>query len=101
MNLPAQIVDSGADSRSVPLQGQLINLGLGGGCLVLAEQPSLGAKFTLSVLAPNLWDPLEIEARVVWSDERHNGTYVGLAFTNTQPVAFKALLELIRTEAYE
>jgi hypothetical protein len=83
------------------------DLGLGGARLVLGdplvEGPlALGDHVTLWFVAPSLWDPLSITARVAWirSVPGERG-HAGVAFEHRDPQGTYALHELLGTLAFD
>jgi hypothetical protein len=74
------------------------DLSLGGARLVMSEPMTAGDRLVISFLAPSLWDPLAIPARVAWvmpgSDERPT---LGVAFEPKEPSGVFALFELVLT----
>lgn len=82
---------------------RIVDLGLGGACLEIARAVAPGTHVSVQVLAPNLWDPLVLEARVAWC--RNAGTRrptrVGLSFAHRSGATLRALVELLGAEAYE
>jgi hypothetical protein len=91
---------------------QVLDLGLGGACVLLpAAGFSPEGTLTLSLLAPTLWDPLTIAARVAWTlpplstrdgagDGQVAGIRAGLAFEPTDPATVYALFELLTTMSF-
>jgi len=84
------------------LEADVLNLGLGGACVTLLEPLLAGERVRVSFLAPTLWDPLEMPARVAWtrSSSAEAGTRVGLAFEPPDPGAVYALFELVAALAF-
>jgi hypothetical protein len=57
---------------------------------------TLGARLTLEIVAPTLWDPLVLPGRVVWSRADRGVTpRAGLSFEHTDPARAFALFELL------
>jgi hypothetical protein len=87
----------------------LANVGLGGACILIDETVHVGDRVTLSFVAPTLWDPLVLRAKVVWTRQGTPGTLTkmgepgrcGVAFEHRTPQAVLALFELIGTVAYD
>jgi hypothetical protein len=75
------------------------NLGLGGACIVLPEALAVGEKISLSFVAPTLWDPLVLRARIIWTDSSRKRA--GVAFEHKSAQATFALFELVATMAYD
>jgi hypothetical protein len=82
-------IPTGAQTRV-----EVVDLGLGGAGLVVDEAMTEGDSVSLSFIAPTLWDPLVIRARVAWSSERR----AGVAFEHKSPQAVFALFELVNTQ---
>lgn len=98
-------------------QVEVMNLGLGGACISLGPPPGapgtsgtrpapprteavhLGDDVSLSFVAPTLWDPLVIRARVVWVDPTIGRT--GVAFEHKSRNVTLALFELVGALGYE
>jgi hypothetical protein len=82
--------------------GQVLNLGLGGACVVLAAAGLVsGDHVTISFLAPTLWDPLAFPARVAWTlTPEPTDLRAGLAFEPTNPSTVYALFELLTTMSF-
>ena len=114
--IPARPGSSGARRRaseSVPRdpasdavpQGELIrivNLSLGGACIEVAEAVTLGARLTVEIVAPTLWDPLVLPGRVVWSrGDRGAPHRAGLSFEHTDPARAFALFELLGAHDFD
>ena len=94
-------------------QGEVVNLGLGGACVVVDEMLAEGDVISLSFTAPTLWDPLVLRGRVAWVAPRPMGrspsvpapalepTRAGVAFEHKTPAGVLALFELVNTISYE
>ena len=116
-------------------EARVVNVGLGGACVELG--PTLGAgpvdvstgdQVTLGFLAPSLWDPLPVRARVAWVRPRvvpgappppglgpgagrmlaaafavaqSDPLRFGVAFEHEGPSAVLALFELVAQMDYE
>jgi hypothetical protein len=85
------------------------NVGLGGACIELAQPLVVGDRIVLGFMAPTLWDPLHIRARVAWvlpggSDVAGNRqaalTRCGASFEHADGSSVLALFELIGTLAF-
>jgi hypothetical protein len=75
------------------------DLSLGGAGLTLFEPLQEGDHVAVSFLAPSLWDPLVIPARVAWvrSAASQEPVATGLAFEPRDPLTVFALFELLST----
>jgi hypothetical protein len=82
-------------------EAQVLNLGLGGACVVVQEELVPGDRVTISFLAPTLWDPLAFPARIAWTlVPDPTSLRAGLAFEPTDPGAVYALFELLTTMSF-
>jgi hypothetical protein len=84
------------------VDARVANVSLGGACLELARAISEGDQVRVDFMAPSLWDPLAIRARVVWSYFPHPqgpGRF-GIAFEHAEGPAVLALFELICSHDY-
>jgi hypothetical protein len=81
---------------------QVLNLGLGGACLALQEIVVPGERVHVSFVAPTLWDPLALPARVAWTlpPTQHESMRVGVSFEPPDAAAVYALFELMSTLAF-
>ena len=77
------------------------DLSLGGVGLTLSEPLRAGDRVIVSFLAPSLWDPLAIPARVAWvgPPTPQGRLQTGLAFEPKDPMGVFALFELLSTLA--
>jgi hypothetical protein len=81
---------------------QVVDLGLGGARFVIDELLEVGEIVTLSFVAPTLWDPLVLRARVAWvALDEAPARRVGVAFDHKSATAALALFELVATTSYE
>ncbi len=78
------------------------DLSLGGVSLTLAESLHVGDRVVVSFLAPTLWDPLALPARVAWVRQGAPADPVaaGLAFEPADAASVLALFELVSTLAF-
>jgi PilZ domain len=82
---------------------EIADLGLGGARLQLWETLNAGDRISLSLVAPTLWDPLAIPARIVWvwpATSLDRGS-AGVAFEPKDSASMLALFELMGTLDYE
>jgi len=83
------------------LPAELIDLGIGGACVVIGESLTLGTTVRLRIDAPQLWEPLLVPTRVAWTipsgtvDTGDRRTRIGLRFEVESPGALLVLAELI------
>ncbi len=74
----------------------MLNLGMGGACVSVAEGMTPGERVSISFSAPSLWDPLALPARVAWAfAEEGAAVHAGLAFEPTDASSVFALFELV------
>ncbi len=76
-----------------------MDLGMGGARILVDGSLSAGEEVAISFLAPSLWDPLALLARVAWvkPGERDGQTLAGLAFEPRDVMGVFALFELVST----
>lgn len=75
---------------------RIVNLGFGGACLELMEPPPLGINISLRIEAPHLWDPLTLDASVVWASQQHSRSFrAGVEFQRMNQRSLHAVLELL------
>jgi len=93
---------------SHPIGGQgearVHNIGLGGAGLEMSGSGiRVDDRVALSFIAPTLWDPLEISARVAWvrPATRLEPTRFGVAFEPTDARKVLALFELISALVFD
>ena len=79
----------------------VVNIGLGGACVLIDDALAIGDVVTLSFTAPTLWDPLVLRARVAWVGPASGPRAAGVAFEHKATDAVFALYELIVTLGYE
>jgi hypothetical protein len=82
-------------------EAEVADVSLGGACVALNESLSEGDRVTVSFVAPTLWDPLSMHARVAWIGRptRLDAAKAGLAFEPKDASTIFALFELIGTLA--
>jgi hypothetical protein len=80
-------------------EAEIGDLSLGGGCLLSHETLAVGDGLTISFVAPTLWDPLQMQARVAWvaPATHREPARAGLAFTPKDAANAMALYELMTT----
>lgn len=95
------------EHRTFEEDARIKNLGLGGACIELVpSSPSEGhvlrvdALILLEVIAPSLWDPLVLRARVAWV-RRSMPARIGVRFEHQEQGNLFALFQLIGTQGYE
>lgn len=81
----------------------IVNIGLGGACLLIDETLAVDDAISLSFTAPTLWDPLVLRARVAWIEPPRalQPMRAGVAFEHKNAAAALALFELVNTTSYE
>ena len=82
---------------------EVFDIGLGGACLTASEPLSPGERVSVAFVAPSLWDPLLIPARIAWYRPARGlePARAGVAFDHVGPEAVLALFELVGTLAFE
>jgi hypothetical protein len=81
---------------------RLVDLGLGGACVVLPEAIPVGSPLALVIDAPHLWDPLEIDGSVAWVGEQSAAQtlYLGVKFQSSSGALLRTLTELLEAAAF-
>jgi hypothetical protein len=81
----------------------IVNLSLGGACALLDEHVAVDDVITLSFIAPTLWDPLVLRARLAWVGPSAGPGLkrAGVTFDQKSASAMLTLFELIATSGYE
>ena len=99
MPLPASL----SEGDGAELEGQLLNVGLGGACVDVQRPVELGAEVTLRVSTPVLWEPLVVRGRVMWVGEgaADGRVRLGLRFDHERSRVIRSLLELLATDEFE
>ncbi len=83
-------------------EGVIVNLGVGGACIELPDPVPPGTVLVLLINAPNLWDALQLEARVAWSEllDPRGLTRAGVEFSHSSGRGLTPLVELLATDPY-
>jgi hypothetical protein len=82
--------------REQPYSARLIDLGLGGACLELAERCERGDSLSVELDVPGLWDPLVLEAEVAWCEARTEGAArVGVTFKQPSGKSLRLIAEAL------
>ncbi len=99
VKLRATVVAGGGSWRH---PARVIDLGLGGACLELPEAIPVGSPVALIIDAPHLWDPLQIDAVVVWltAAPEAERTLLGVRFPTGNGALLRTLTELLEAAAY-
>jgi hypothetical protein len=81
----------------------VFDIGLGGACISASEPLGEGDRVSVAFVAPSLWDPLLIPARIAWYRPGRGLTpaRAGVAFDHLSGPAVMALFELVGTLAFE
>lgn len=95
MHLPVRL-----HVASRPLEGRVVNLGLGGAGLETRGYVPIGTQLELELETPTLWDPLRLDATVTWLRETADGFALGVCFRHESSRAAGSLLGLLGTQAY-
>jgi hypothetical protein len=82
---------------------RVVDLGLGGARLEVADGLGLGSSVRLLIATPNRWDPVALDAHVVWSREPDGvrAGEAGLRFDHHTSSDVRALVDLLGADAYE
>lgn len=97
VGLPA-VVSRGDGTWKRP--ARLIDLSLGGACMEMLEAIPNGTALSLAVEAPHLWDPLFLEAEVVWLHALEGAARLGVRFSHRSGRTLRTLTELLEAEQY-
>lgn len=99
MALPATLVAGGGSWQRA---ARLVDLGLGGACVALAETVPVGSPVALVIDAPHLWNPLSIDGVVAWVGEERTGpqTFLGIEFRPESGALLRTLTELLEAAAF-
>jgi hypothetical protein len=79
------------------------DLGLGGACVEVLEPLAPGTPVRLQIMAPHLWDPLDLPARIAWTrDAQDSGAAsMGLCVEHDSGKTLRWLVELLEADNYE
>lgn len=83
----------GRDER----RARLLNIGLGGACIVIDTPVSVGDTIEVILHPPNRWDPLVMPSRVAWT----KGARAGVAFQPTRDGDAYDLFEMLGTQVFD
>lgn len=99
VSLSATVV-AGGGSWQRP--ARVVDLGLGGACVVLGEAIPDGSPLSLVIDAPHLWDPFKIDGIVAWWSPHPGGqgAFVGVHFQASTGVTLRRLTELLEAAAF-
>lgn len=99
VNLAATLV-AGGGSWNRP--ARVLDLGLGGACVLVADAVPIGSPVALVMDAPHLWDPLRIDGAVAWQGDQPGGQgrLLGLRFSPRSGAVLRALTELLEAAAF-
>lgn len=78
-------------------EAEVVDIGLTGACVALNEPLAPGDRVTISFVAPTLWDPLTMPARIVWVGRgtRLEAVRAGAVFEPKAASDVLALFEMI------
>ncbi len=97
-------VDLSASLRREPQRGdepiRIVDLSLAGACVEIDPPLRAGARVSVQIVAPSLWDPLIVRCRTVWSGAPST-LRAGVAFEHNESSLVFALFELLEAHAYE
>lgn len=79
---------------------RVVDVGLGGARLFGEFDTYVGAQVRLAVDSPHRWDPMQLEARVIWAREDDSGTELGVCFERNTRATLRGLLELMVDDLY-
>lgn len=81
---------------------RIIDLGLGGARLSVAQAIPLSTPVDVAITAPHLWDPLVIHAEVAWVaiQEGTKSARVGVRFQHRAGATLRALTDLLAASVY-
>lgn len=80
---------------------ELVNLGIGGACVVVRSECDFDQVVRLRIEAPQLWEPLVIRASVAWNHRKSDGmTSIGLRFEPETATTLAVLAELVGYNGY-
>lgn len=89
------------DSPAQNLAAELVNLGIGGACVVVRAELDAESVVKLHIEAPQLWEPLVIRTKVAWMRRQAEGvTRLGLRFEPETPSTLTVLTELVGYNGY-
>lgn len=92
-SLPIQAI---SDGLGWELAAELVDLGLGGASIITREPLPFGMTLKLRINAPELWEPLLIAGRVVWSRVKPDGKcQLGVKFDLDSAGVLAILAELV------
>jgi hypothetical protein len=83
--------------------GRVVDLGLGGACVLIQEALPVGSPVALEIDAPHLWDPLELDAMVAWAGEEPATPgliRLGVRFLPRSGAVLRTLTELLEATAF-
>jgi hypothetical protein len=82
---------------------RVVDMGLGGACIEVAEALAPGTPVRLQMTSPHLWDPLELRALVAWGREGQadKPPRIGVRFEHASGNTLRHLVELLETQNYE
>jgi hypothetical protein len=84
------------------LSATVVDLGLGGARLEVQGELGLGSPVRLTVVSPNLWDPLVLHGQVAWTNEPDSSPPVaGIRFAHASGATLRALVDLIASHGFE
>lgn len=78
-------------------RARLINIGLGGACVLLDTPVTVGEIIEVVLQVPNRWDPLVMPSRVAWT----KGARAGVAFQPARDGDAYDLFEMLGTQVFD
>ncbi len=83
------------------LDARVTDLSLGGArVLLVGKALTAGDRVKLSLMAPTLWDPIELNAVVAWQHPAEDRTAVGMWFEGHREEDLLSLFDLLATVVF-
>jgi hypothetical protein len=84
------------EPKARPIAGKVINLSLEGACLLAEEFVPVGQSVALELSLPSRWDPVAVDATVVWVKELPKKAALGLRLAHESGAHLRTFLELLQ-----
>ncbi len=97
VSLPAVVT---SEDDGWEFSARVVDLGLGGARVAVDGAVGRGSPVRLTLVSPNLWDPLVIHGQVAWTDES-SPTLAGIRFAHSSGSTLRALGDLIASLGFE
>jgi hypothetical protein len=98
VSLPAVVT---SEDDQWELSATVVDLGLGGARLEVQGQLWVTSPVRLTVVSPNLWDPLVLHGQVAWTNDSESSTAAGVRFVHSSGATLRALADLIASHRFE